>query len=329
MPTPNLTPEAFARARAFLERRGRGLDHARFRHAFEGAPASTVLKELRAYRNEDGGFGQALEPDCRAPDSSVLATLMALRVLQELDVPADEPLLRDAVDWLHAQLHTTLNGSVWPFLPPQAEAHPHAPWWNQSAESELARTFGGFRVNPRAELVGRLWHWPERLPGGLLTQLTVETRDAVLTGLEESDANGHAAAAVFAGSLNIPDDHRLPVLEYLADVLPGRVQAAPDDFAGYGLNPLLVAPTPDHPLAHALEGPLSAALLHLTGAQAHTDSADDGSWAPNWSWFGQFPAEWPAAEAGWRSALTVDALLTLRAWGRLAAQTDPARSPRP
>ncbi|MDV6373267.1 hypothetical protein [Deinococcus arenicola] len=312
MPTPDLTPEAFARARAFLERQGRPLDLARFRHAFEGAERAEVLDALRAYQNDDGGFGRALEPDCRAPDSSVLATMMALRVLRELAVPADEPLLTAASEWLRAQLHTTLDGSVWPFLPPQAEAHAHAPWWNQAGDDELARTFGGFRVNPRAELVGRLWHWPELLSGGLLAQLTTETRDALLAGLDEGDVNGHAAAAVFAGTPEVPEDHRLPVLEYLADVLPGRVQTTPDAFAERGLNPLMVAPTPDHPLAHALEGPLSAALLHLIMSQAQ-----DGSWGPNWNWSGQFPADWPAAETEWRSDLTVDALLTLRAWGRL------------
>jgi hypothetical protein len=312
MPTPDLTPEAFARARAFLEGQGRPLEKARFGHAFEGERVTGGIEALRAYRNEDGGFGRALEPDCRAPHSSVLATMMALRVLHELDVPADEPLLTGAVDWLHTQLHTDLDGSVWPFLPPQAEAFPHAPWWNQSEPGELARTFAGFRVNPRAELVARLWQWPGLLAEGLRAQLTLEARDAVLAGLEKGDVNSHAAAAVFAGTLEIPDDHRLPVLEYLADVLPDRVQATPEQFAEYGLNPLMVAPTPDHPLARALEEPLSAALLHLIAAQA-----GDGSWGPDWSWFGQFPDAWPTAESEWRSALTMDALLTLKAWGRL------------
>ncbi len=286
---------------------------ARFRHAFEGAAAGEVLDALCAYQNGDGGFGRALEPDCRAPDSSVLATMMALRVLHELAVPAEETLLISAVDWLRAHLHTDLDGSVWPFLPPQAEAHPHAPWWNQAEPGELARTFGGFRVNPRAEIVGRLWHWPELLPEGLLAQLTLEARDSMLAGLEKGDVNGHAAAAVFAGTLDIAGDHRLPVLEYLADVLPGRVQTTPDEFAQYGLNPLMVAPTPEHPLAHALEEPLSTALLHLI-----TSQAEDGSWGPGWNWLGQFPEDWPTAEAEWRSALTLDALLTLKAWGRLA-----------
>ncbi|GGO33638.1 hypothetical protein [Deinococcus humi] len=312
MPTPDLTPEAFAQARAFLEEQGRPLDRARFRHAFGGAQPTEVLAALRAYQNQDGGFGQALEPDCRAPHSSVLATMMALRVLHELEVPTDEPLLTEAMEWLHTQLHTDLDGSVWPFLPPQAEAFPHAPWWNQSEPGELARTFAGFRVNPRAELVARLWAWPGLLPEGLRAQLTLEARDAVLAGLEKGDVNSHAAAAVFAGTLEIPDDHRLPVLEYLADVLPDRVQTSPEEFAQYGLNPLMVAPTPDHPLAHGLEEPISAALLHLI-----TALAGDGSWGPDWSWFGQFPDAWPTAESEWRSALTMDALLTLKAWGRL------------
>lgn len=312
MPTDHLTPEAFARARAYVLEGGRALDAARFRHAFGGGAAEGVLDALRAYRNADGGFGRALEPDCRAPDSSVLATMMALRVLHDLDVADDEPLLGGAVAWLHTQLHTDADGSVWPFLPPQAETSPHAPWWNQDEPGELARTFGGFRVNPRAEIVGRLWRWPELLPGGLLAQLTLEARDAVLAGLDDGDVNGHLAASVFAGAPQIPDDHRLPVLEYLADVLPGRVQSSPEQFAEHGLNPLGAAPTPGHPLAHALEEPLSAALAHLIASQAA-----DGSWGPTWTWFGQFPADWPTAEAEWRSALTLDALLALRAWGRL------------
>ncbi|GAA5511420.1 hypothetical protein Dcar01_00129 [Deinococcus carri] len=312
LPAARLSPQAFAQARAFLLERGRPLEAARFRQEFDSGEAEAVLAALRAYRNEDGGFGQALEPDVRAPESSVLATLTALRVLHELNVPASEPLLQGAVEWLRLHLHPQEGGVVWPFLPPEAETSPHAPWWNQQEPEQLAQAFGGFQVNPRAELVARLWRWPELLPEGLLSQLTVEVRDAVLAGLDAGDVNGHHTAAVFAQQPEVPEEYREPALEYLRDVLPDRVARLPEEFAGYGLSALAVAPTPASPLAHALEEPLAAALTHLL-----TSQAEDGAWGPTWSWSGQFPEAWPQAEAEWRSVLTLEALRTLRDWGRL------------
>ncbi|MCP2013817.1 hypothetical protein L1280_000945 [Deinococcus sp. HSC-46F16] len=311
-PTARLTPEAFARARAFLLERGRPLEVARFRHAFEGGNAADVLQALRTYRNPDGGFGRALEPDVRAPESSVLATATALEVLHDLNVSPSDELLAGAVEWLRDHLHVTLGGSVWPFLPPEAEAHPHAPWWSQADPEALAATFGQFRVNPRAGIVARLWRWPELLPEGFLAQLTLETRDAVLAGLEPGDVNGHGVAALFAQTPEVPEDHRQPVLEYLRDVLPDRVAATPEALAGYGLDPLHVAPIPAAPLAPVLEDPLAAALGHLL-----TSSREDGSWGPTWDWSGTFPDAWPQAETEWRSVRTWEALRALRDWGRL------------
>lgn len=311
-PTARLTPEAFARARAFLLERGRPLEAARFRHTFEGGGAADVLEALATYRNPDGGFGRALEPDVRAPQSSVLATSTALEVLHDLGVPGSDELLGGAVMWLRENLHVTLGGSVWPFLPPAAQAHPHAPWWSQAEPEAFAVAFGQFRVNPRAGIVARLWRWPELLPEGLLAQLTLETRDAVLAGLEPGDVNGHGVAALFAQTPEVPALHREPVLDYLDDVLPDRVARTPQEFAAYGINPLMVAPTPSSPLARPLEAPLAAALAHLL-----TSQRGDGSWGPNWDWDGTFPDIWTQAEAEWRSVRTWEALRELQAWGRI------------
>ncbi|MPY66152.1 hypothetical protein F8S09_05495 [Deinococcus sp. SDU3-2] len=310
--TARLTPEAFASARAFLLERGRPLEAARFRHAFEGGSAADVLDALSVYRNPDGGFGRALEPDVRAPGSSVLATGTALEVLHDLDVPDSDELLDGAATWLRENLHVTLGGSVWPFLPPEVQAQPHAPWWSQVEPEAFAAAFGQFRVNPRAGIVARLHRWPELLPEGLLAQLTLETRDAILAGLEPGDVNGHAVAALFAQTPEVPEHHRQPVLEYLGDVLPERVASTPEALAGYGLDPLHAAPTPASPLAHALEEPLAAALGHLL-----TSQRGDGSWGPTWDWGGTFPDVWPEAEAEWRSVRTWEALRALRDWGRV------------
>ena len=64
-----MTEEAFAAARAFLDREGRLIERRLATVLFDGAPASGVIDTVRAYRNPEGGFGHGLEPDKRCPAS--------------------------------------------------------------------------------------------------------------------------------------------------------------------------------------------------------------------------------------------------------------------
>jgi len=67
------------------------LDRHRFAHLFLAASEAPVLEALRPYQNEDGGFGNALEPDLRAPVSQPLPVWTALTVLDESD-GFDDPM---------------------------------------------------------------------------------------------------------------------------------------------------------------------------------------------------------------------------------------------
>src|SRR5262249_37143259 len=80
------------RAADFIWRHARLLDRQRFAFHFCDAPAAPVVAALRPYQNADGGFGNALEPDKRCPDSQPVDAETALRVLDELN---DEAVWRD------------------------------------------------------------------------------------------------------------------------------------------------------------------------------------------------------------------------------------------
>ena len=41
----------------------------------------------------------------------------------------------------------------------------------------------------------------------------------------------------------------------------------------------------------------------------------DGGWTPTWSWFGNFPDAWPAAEAQWRGVVTLQTAIKLHSFG--------------
>src|SRR5215468_8488573 len=94
------TPD-FSAATAFIAANARVIDQRRFQRLFQDGPAAPVRDAVAAYRNEDGGFGHALEPDWRAPGSQPAATAMALRIMDETDA-WDEDLVRGACDWLTA-----------------------------------------------------------------------------------------------------------------------------------------------------------------------------------------------------------------------------------
>ncbi len=300
------TPD-FNAAAAFVAANARVLDRRRFQRLFEDGPAVPVRDAVAAYRNDDGGFGHALEPDCRAPGSQPAAAEMALRVLDEADA-WDENLIRGACDWLTA-VAPAEGGAA--FVEPNLAAWPHAPWWvpEEGHPASLVAT-GMIAGTLHARGVSHPW-----LDGA--TEVMWTRIGALSAG--QGGTNPKAPLAPPAGGYEM-----FGVLRFLQHV-PDRARAR-EAFGRVG--PLLIernlvaldpeapgevhrvldfAPEPDS-LARDLfdDVTVKAHLDHLAQAQR-----DDGGWTFNW------PAWSPAAELDWRGFLTVDALRVLRANGRL------------
>ena len=120
----NKTPD-FDAAAAFMAGHARVLDRRMFQRLFCDGAAGPVRDAVAAYRNSDGGFGYALEPDCRAAASQPAAVEMALRMMDLAD-EWDSRLVSAAVDWL-AAVAPAEGGAA--FVEPSVAEGPHAPWW--------------------------------------------------------------------------------------------------------------------------------------------------------------------------------------------------------
>src|ERR1700758_2528390 len=118
------TPD-FDAAADFLAAGARVLDRRVFERLFADGAAEPVRDAVAAYRNADGGFGHALEPDLRTPASPPAAVEMALRIMDLADA-WDESLVRAAIDWL-AAIAPAEGGAT--FVLPTLSQGPHAPWW--------------------------------------------------------------------------------------------------------------------------------------------------------------------------------------------------------
>jgi hypothetical protein len=278
----------FNAAATFIHANARVLEHRRFEHLFEGGPAEPVLHALRAYRNDDGGFGHAIEPDMRAPISQPVGIHTTMEILHELGAH-DDPMIGPAADWL--QTITREDGGI-PFVL-QTEA-PHAPWWRYSDASSHTQT----AANAAALHSLNVSHpWLEQADEFLFARI------AELDASRLGEDLGPAYDLLF--SVHFLDAHSDDARAAAALEALGPIPAA--EPGTEVPSPLDLSPTPGSRSRRLFED----ALIERDLDALEQAQQDDGGWRVPWP-------DWnPAAAIEWRGVATVNALKTLRANGRL------------
>jgi len=284
------------RAADFIWRNARLLDRQRFAHLFQGAPSAPVIAALAAYQNADGGFGNALEPDKRCPDSQPVDVESALRVIDEIgeDSIWSEPLIARVIDFLATI--TTSEGGI-PFVLPTVRAYPRAPWWDAGDNPPAS-------PNPTAAIIGLLLKHGVRHPW--IETATDYSWRVISEGATEEV---HELATILTFLENAPDRARAErELDRIAERLFAAKLVELDPRAtGYVRKPLDWAPTPSSWCRRLFDDSTIAA--HLDALVDRQQS--DGGWPISW------PTVSPLVELEWRGSVTVDALKTLRAYGRV------------
>jgi hypothetical protein len=295
------TPD-FDAAAQFLASHARVVDRRLFERLFGGGAAKPVRDAVAAYRNTDGGFGYALEPDCRCAASQPGSVEMALRIMDLADA-WDEDLVGGAIDWLQA-IAPEEGGTA--AAEPSVAHGPHAPWW-EPAPGHPASLIQTGQISGLLYARGFAHPWRDRA-----AEVMWRGIGALGTADSGSTPNAYEMFGVLSFLQHVPDRERAEAeFERVGPLLmaAGLVTLGPDGGAADGgetHTPLDFAPLPGS-LARRLfdANTIEAHLEHLAAAQR-----DDGGWMFDW------PSWSPAAEADWRGFLTVDALRVLRANGR-------------
>ena len=280
------------RAGDFIWRNARLLERAVFASQFLGASADQVRDVVRACRNPDGGFGHALEADIRDPSSQPLHIEVGLRALQQAGV-RDAELAEGACAFLAAIAHD--DGTIPIGLPAMLD-YPRAAHWNSLDASDGP-------LNPTGALVGLLqWQgvqhpWLERAAAWCWQRL------------EEPITEAHTLRCALTFLRFAPDRERAEAVaaKVAAQAFGARWFNAEPGTDSYGLTPLQLAPAPDAPGRFVFSDALISA--HLDDLCAHQQQ--DGGWPIAWE------APGPGAAMDWRGMMTLEALTTLRAYGRI------------
>ena len=91
----------YARAKKFILKNSRPLDMARWNYLFENGSKEEVINIIKNYQNDDGGFANALEPDCCNINSTPLQTWVATRIIKEINLDdKNHPIIKGIIDYL-------------------------------------------------------------------------------------------------------------------------------------------------------------------------------------------------------------------------------------
>ena len=289
----------FETAQAFLWHNARLIDRYHFAHLFCGGPAEPVVTALKAYQNPDGGFGNALEPDKRAPESQPIDAEEALKYLDSIgmlrDARVQRELLLPLCSWLDSI--SSPEGGI-PFSLPTANPYPQQPW--MGAEENPAPA-----INPTAALTGYL------LKSGVQHPWLERALDFCWRSIAASEDNQyHTIVTEVVFLENAPDQARAAgLLEQVKERVrqPGMVELDPNA-AGYVKMPLDWAPRPTSVFRPLFDDATQRAHLAALAQRQRPD----GGWPISWD------ALSPGSEMEWRVKVTIEALQTLRAYEEAA-----------
>ena len=279
------------RAADFLWRNARLLERTMFAREFLGGPPGAVISALTAYRNTDGGFGNALEPDVRAPDSMPLHCEQALGVMREADI-RDSRLAMGVCDYLASVAEPSGRVEI---VSKQLGLYPRAAHWTGSFDPDSP--------NPTAGLVGLLRF--QAIEHRWLLRATRWCEQRFSRPLEDA----HEALCAMRFFEHASDRKSAQAAAVRIASMLGRARSFRADASSseYGVTPLQICPTPG-----SIARPAFAELVleeHLEALAARQQ--EDGGWPITWA----PPSQ--AAESEWRGRLTYEALRLLHSWDQI------------
>jgi hypothetical protein len=280
-------------AKTFIYAHARLLERHRLAYLLHAGGPEPVVTVLRAYRNDDGGFGNAIEPDMRAPVSQPVGAHTALEILHEVGVH-DDALIQGAADWLATI--TRPDGGI-PFCLPSALDYPRNPIWQPADESSIIQT----AANAAAlHALGATHPWLGR--AGEFLWREIEQLD--LTTADDNPGTGYVVRFAVTFLNAVPDTARADAaLDALRPGLDRFVKAEPGGDVQTALD---IAPRPDS-RARRLFDP---ATIERSLDALEAGQQPDGGWTFGWDGWN------PAATIEWRGVVTVNTLGLLRANGR-------------
>ena len=277
----------FEKAANFIWENGRLLERRILEYYFFSGSKSSVLDALKAYQNEDGGFGHALEPDLRTPESQPLYIEFGLRALYDAKL-RDSDLAYKVCDYVSQ--NADLNKGI-ATITSSSSRYPRAEHWYNKVNEQPS-------FSRLTSLVGLL-SWQGIQHPWLNKAVDICLNDIASTKNEDS----HTLLNAFCLLESLPQTDQIKMIyNKLTDELFHAnffcLEAVPRT---YGLSPLDFSPSPDSYCRRIFSDETIQDHLKSLASQQEKD----GGWQIQW----EPPGEMARLE--WRSYKTLKSMKIL------------------
>jgi hypothetical protein len=308
-----LSKQSFDEIRAWVYRNARQIELALWRYEFENGDMEAVLSALSHYQNADGGFGNALEPDCWNPESSPYTTLNAVNKLEYIGFSdTRHPILRGIINFFESGRHSVEYG--WLFNIPSNNDYPRAPWWTYDPKANEIEHTG-----VTAGIICFALQYADKQ--SVLYKRAYTLAEIMLEKFKKPDNIGDMGLDGYCKLKETLD--KLGMTERLgAGFREGALKKAVDisivrdaaQWAKYCVRPSQFIRSPDSPYYPGNEDIVNKELDYLIDTRP-----ENGVWDITWQW-GAFPDEFSISKNWWKSDLEIGAtgkLKFLKSFNRL------------
>lgn len=309
-----LSSTAFKEIKNWIYRNARPLELALWQLEFEDGSPEAVVERMQVYQNEDGGFGNAMEPDCWNTESSPYTTLIAVGMLREIGfMDVQHPMLQGIFHFLESGVHSDENG--WHFGIPSNDQFPRAPWWTYNEDVNAVQDLGitaglcAFILRygqSKPELYRRAKYYVERM----LERLS-RTED-----FGEMGAGNLAVLAADIEECGLAERFDVSSIKAAMPKLIDRtIERDAEKWAYYTPRPSLFIRSPKSPGYKNNQEIVEKELDYLIETRR-----PEGVWGIPWTWMQmleQYAKEFAITENWWMANKAIENLKFLRAFDRI------------
>ena len=295
---------------AWMHRNARELELACWRYHFENGSAEAVLTAILPYRNEDGGFGHAIEADNWNPSSTAISTITAFELLLSVGMDGAHPVMQGMLDYFE----NTSDHGVWHFTVPANNDGPHAPWWTYTGKHDDTQDMG---VTSKIDAFALNYADPARK---LYQQAAADAvkllgNAARVEDLGDNGIPGLSALAKAAEKHGIGGWDTETVAEQLRVLVNHAIERDTAKWAFYGCRPSNLIRSPQSPYYAENKEIVEAELDYLEKTR-HLG----GVWDITWTWFdnmAQYAPQFAVSDNWWKGVKAIENMTFLRNFGRV------------
>ena len=314
-----LKQKDYQEIRTWFHRNARPLEMALWNYFHEDGTREAVAEELSYYQNEDGGFGNAVEPDGWNPESSPYATMTAAITLRKIELMehagTDHPMVQGILRYLDSGVYSDEDG--WFFSIPSSDNYPHAPWWTFSEKENKLQSLG-----ITAGLCSFILHYAE--PETSVYNKALKYTEQLLKKAESTEDFGEMGAGGMCVLLIdvlqkglFPDLECGRLLEKMGEASNRRIERNPEKWAMYTPRPSEFIESPNSPMYKGNEEIVEKELDYLIDTRN-----PGGVWDITWSWFDlgeKYAKEFAISANWWMGVKAIDKVGFLKSFGRVDA----------